>query len=167
MKNPAKKVEKIISAANSQALACRETAEKLEISNARKELMNAATGLEQMAVTMHILFAEKNTGDQANSPTKAPQFLAAAGQHMQHRAALRDSPQGERSMSKTVKSFNAIYDTSLTEEQGWRFMELLKIVRGSRGEYLADDYEDGCAYSALAGEAASRERRQKNHRNSD
>jgi len=37
-------------------------------------------------------------------------------------------------------------------------MEILKMVRASQGEFRADNYEDGAAYAALAGEAAARER---------
>lgn len=88
--------------------------------------------------------------------TPAPEFLERAAQHMKDRAALRDSPTGERSMAKTVAAFNSIFDTNLSEIQGWQFLELLKIVRSSQGQYVADDYEDAAAYAALAGEAASK-----------
>ena len=48
----------------------------------------------------------------------APDILKAGAQHMDDRAALRDSPGGERSMARAVMG----YDTDLTEVQGWRFM---------------------------------------------
>lgn len=89
---------------------------------------------------------------------KAQEFLTKAGGHMQDRASTYDKPQGERSMAATVGAFNAINGTSLTEEQGWMFMELLKIVRSIQGDYKADNYEDAVAYAALRGECASRER---------
>lgn len=88
---------------------------------------------------------------------KAPDILTRAAEHMQDRAKTYDKPQGERSMGKTVEAFNAIYGTDLTEEQGWAFMVLLKLVRTSQGAYRADNYEDGTAYFALMGEAAARE----------
>lgn len=90
-------------------------------------------------------------------PETAPDFLENAIDHMINRAALRDSPTGERSMAKTVAAFNVIHGTALTEVQGWQFMQLLKIVRSSQGQYVADDYEDAAAYAALAGEAARKE----------
>ena len=88
----------------------------------------------------------------------AAKFLQAALQHQQDRANQRDTPNGERSMAKTVTSFNAMYDTHLTEEQGWMFMVFLKASRASQGKFVADDYEDGTSYFSLAGEAAAEER---------
>lgn len=86
---------------------------------------------------------------------KAKEFLDKAATHMQDRASTYDKPQGERSIAATVGAFNAINGTSLTEEQGWMFMELLKIVRSTQGEFKADNYEDAVAYAALRGECAS------------
>lgn len=88
----------------------------------------------------------------------AEAFLNAGIAHMQNRAATYDAPSGERSMAKTVAMFNAYAGTALTEEQGWHFMEILKMVRASQGGFKADNYEDGAAYAALAGEAAARNR---------
>ena len=89
---------------------------------------------------------------------KAQEFLTKAGDHVQDRASTYDKPQGERSMAATVGAFNAINGTALTEEQGWMFMELLKIVRSIQGDYKADNYEDAVAYAALRGECASANR---------
>ena len=70
-----------------------------------------------------------------------------------------DQPQ-ERSMAATVAAFNAIEGTSLTERQGWAFMQTLKLVRATNtsrnGRYNPDDYQDGAAYAALGAEAASK-----------
>lgn len=66
--------------------------------------------------------------------------------------------QQERSMGKTVAAFNALTGHKLTEEQGWLFMVVLKMARAQQGEYKHDNYLDGTAYFALAGEAASHER---------
>lgn len=88
---------------------------------------------------------------------KAPDFLNKAAKHMQDRAATYDKPEGERSMATAVAAFNAIYGTHLTEYQGWRFMELLKIVRSSHGVHQ-DSLEDAIAYGALAAEARLKER---------
>lgn len=92
---------------------------------------------------------------------KAHDILAAAQKHMQDRAATYDKPEGERSIGATVEAFRAVTGDGLmnTEERGWLFMELLKAVRSQQGDYRADNYEDGAAYVALAGEAAARDRK--------
>lgn len=81
-------------------------------------------------------------------------LLKALG-HMEDRAATYDKPEGERSMGKTVAAFNAITGQALTEEQGWLFMGLLKMVRSQQGAFRADNYEDLAAYAALQGECAA------------
>ncbi len=88
----------------------------------------------------------------------AANILTAALCHMRERAATYDKPEGERSMGATVDAFQAVTGVSMTEEQGWLFMALLKAVRSQQGAYRADSYEDGAAYFALAGEAAVRDR---------
>ena len=88
----------------------------------------------------------------------AANILTAALGHMRDRAATYDKPEGERSMGATVDAFQAVTGVSMTEEQGWLFMALLKAVRSQQGAYRADSYEDGAAYFALAGEAAVRDR---------
>ncbi|APD18168.1 hypothetical protein [Vibrio phage JSF7] len=79
-------------------------------------------------------------------------ILKAALEHIDDRAEERDVGT-ERSMSHCVKAFNAMFDKDLTEEEGWRFMELLKMSR-SRTSKNPDHYEDGAAYAGFAGEAA-------------
>lgn len=81
--------------------------------------------------------------------------VQAALRHMQDRAATYDKPTGERSMSSTVEAFNAISGHILTEEQGWMFMALLKIVRSQQGGFKADNYEDLAAYAGLMAESGS------------
>ena len=88
----------------------------------------------------------------------APAILEAAAGHMKDRAATYDKPAGERSMGATVKAFEAVTGVTITEEQGWLFMQLLKAVRSQQGAYREDSYADGAAYVALAGEAAARDR---------
>ena len=88
----------------------------------------------------------------------AANILTAALGHMRDRASTYDKPEGERSMGATVNAFLAVTGVSMTEEQGWLFMALLKAVRSQQGAYRADSYEDGAAYFALAGEAAVRDR---------
>jgi len=86
---------------------------------------------------------------------KANNILNEAAKHMEDRAKTYDNPEGERSMGKTVGMFNTLYGTDLSEEQGWAFMAILKMVRSSQGDYRADNYEDFVAYAALMGESAS------------
>ena len=95
-------------------------------------------------------------------------FLETAVKEMKDRAAQRDTQNaaepeksGERSMAATIKAFNALTGHNLTEENGWEFMILLKLVRGRQGDFRADDYVDAAAYSALLGECASQTRETK------
>lgn len=88
----------------------------------------------------------------------ATDLLQSAYDQIGDRAAERDT-EAERSMSSTVNAFNALYGTSLTEEQGWMFMVFLKAARAKGGIVRVDDYVDGSAYFALAGEAAIKSRR--------
>lgn len=88
----------------------------------------------------------------------ASDILDKAAGHLKDRAATYDKPAGERSMGAAVEAFRSITGVKLTTEQGWLFMALLKAVRSQQGCYRADNYEDGAAYFALAGEAASIER---------
>lgn len=90
-------------------------------------------------------------------PITAFGFLEQAAREMGDRAATYDRLQGERSMGKTVAAFNALTGHALSEQEGWQFMELLKIARSNQGGYRADSFVDGAAYAALAGEAASLE----------
>jgi hypothetical protein len=85
---------------------------------------------------------------------KAQDFLQAGLGHMQDRAATYDKPTGERSMAATVGAFKCVSGVEMTEEQGWLFMGLLKMVRSQQGEFKADNYEDEAAYSGLRGECA-------------
>lgn len=84
---------------------------------------------------------------------KASEFLEAGIKHEKDRAATYDKPNGERSIPPTVAAFNAITGHSLTDEQGWLFMTLLKAVRSQQGAFKADNYEDGAMYFGLMGEA--------------
>jgi len=89
---------------------------------------------------------------------KAHEILEAGLGHMKDRAATYDKPAGERSMGATVAAFHAITGHAMTEEEGWLFMGVLKMVRSQQGGFRADNYEDLAAYAGLQGEAAHRER---------
>jgi len=94
------------------------------------------------------------------SPTSADGFLRTAAATIMDRGTLRDTTgeTQERSMAATVAAFNALEGTSLTERQGWAFMQVLKLARSAasarNGRVNADDFVDGAAYAALAGESA-------------
>jgi hypothetical protein len=84
---------------------------------------------------------------------KAEDILTKAAGHLADRAKTYDKPEGERSMRKTIDMFNVLTGGELTEEEGWLFMVILKMVRSQQGEHKYDNYEDGAAYFALAGES--------------
>lgn len=91
--------------------------------------------------------------------TKAHEILQAAEGHLRDRA-LRYDRDGERNIQKVVDAFLTFTGKSLTTEEGWLFMILLKIARSQQGAYRADNYEDGAAYFGLMGEAAAESHRQ-------
>ncbi len=96
-----------------------------------------------------------------DSPKKdvlASECLNNAAGHLSNRASTYDSPEGERSMGRTVHTFTSLTGIEMTEEQGWMFMSILKMVRSQQGNFKLDNYEDGAAYFALAAEAAAAER---------
>ena len=83
---------------------------------------------------------------------KAPEILKAAADHIAQRAASRDLPKGERSMARTCTAFNALTGHKISTHDGWLFMVILKMARATAGAHNPDDYQDGAAYFALAGE---------------
>lgn len=81
-------------------------------------------------------------------------ILEQASHHMRQRSTTYDQPEGERSMGRTVRAFNAITGRDLSESEGWLMMALLKIVRDrQRPTPHRDSCEDMVAYAALYGEA--------------
>jgi Domain of unknown function (DUF6378) len=83
----------------------------------------------------------------------AAQLLQLSADTLTERGKQYDSSGAtkERSMAAVVKSFNTIYGTNLTEQQGWNFMVLLKMKRGADKAHQ-DSALDMIAYAALAGE---------------
>ena len=84
--------------------------------------------------------------------------LRQAAQCIADRAVQRDH-EGERSMARAVTTFNTLTGHDLSERDGWVFMNILKLSRAqsaveSGAPANLDDYIDGAAYMALAGEAA-------------
>ena len=100
-------------------------------------------------------FKPSEQGRKDDTP-KAVQILNEAVSIMAERGKSYDKSGGEaeRSMPKIVAMFNALTGHELTPEQGWKFMCCLKLARSEQGEYREDNYLDGAAYMALAGEEA-------------
>ncbi len=89
--------------------------------------------------------------------SSAQDILRGGADAIDARAAQRDMPGGERSMARAVAAFNGLVggDRRLTETEGWLFMVCLKAARATAGALNLDDYVDGAAYFALAGECAA------------
>lgn len=85
---------------------------------------------------------------------KPEQILTTAAKNIALRAQIRDRG-SERSMLRTVRTFNALTGHSLDEHDGWVFMAILKFARAYGGAFHADDYIDAASYAALAGECAA------------
>lgn len=96
--------------------------------------------------------------DSQESKKDANYFIDQAKKHMSDRAESYDNESGERSMLSTIRAFSDITGICMTEEHGWLFMGVLKMVRSQQGKFKSDNYEDGCAYFGLAGEAAAKNR---------
>lgn len=91
----------------------------------------------------------------AGGRVTADEILSAAAQHMRDRTATYDQPEGERSMAATVAAYTLLTGQPMTEEDGWLFMALLKIVRHrQRPEPHRDSLEDLVAYASLMAESA-------------
>ena len=72
------------------------------------------------------------------------------------RGKERDLPDGERTIPRCVKAFNAVSGHKLSPEDGWLFMQILKMCRSKQGDFKYDDYRDGIGYAALRAEEALR-----------
>jgi hypothetical protein len=104
------------------------------------------------------IYSEVNEGFDAleKDVVRAPDILTEAAKIIGTRGVERDKGDSERSMQSCVNAFNALTKHTLTEEQGWLFMVVLKMARSQGGCFKLDDYLDGAAYFALAGEAAAK-----------
>lgn len=87
----------------------------------------------------------------------ADALLLAAAEAIRQRAALRDLPEGERSMARAIAAYNALTGANLSELDGWLFMCILKLSRATAGEAHIDDYTDLAGYAALAAECLQRQ----------
>lgn len=109
-----------------------------------------------LAVDKYKLEKAKQEKGRKDDTPKAVQILNEAVAIMAERGKSYDKSgsEAERSMPKIVAMFNALTGHELTPEQGWKFMCCLKLARSEQGEYREDNYLDGAAYMALAGEEA-------------
>lgn len=82
-------------------------------------------------------------------------YLQAAIDVQVERGKQYDSPEGERSMGRTVHAFNAITGRDLTEAEGWLLLQVLKDVRQWQNpdKFHEDSALDCVAYAALKAEA--------------
>jgi hypothetical protein len=86
----------------------------------------------------------------------AADFLTEAADIIRQRAALRDTPTGERSMGRAVEAYTALRGHVLESElDGWIFMCCLKLARSTAGDPHLDDYTDLAGYAALAAECVA------------
>ena len=82
----------------------------------------------------------------------ANKILKHASDCLLDRATERDKEQ-ERSMAKCVAAFNGLTGSNMSEYHGWVFMAILKLARAENNQGCKiDDFVDGSAYIALAGE---------------
>ncbi len=84
----------------------------------------------------------------------ASDLLKSSLQTLIDRGTKRDTPDGERSMARTVAIFNAWTGSGMSEEDGWKFMVALKMARMTR-KFNIDNYVDAQSYFALLGEHSS------------
>lgn len=92
--------------------------------------------------------------------TDAASILESASAAIADRGTSSDLTDGERSITRAVAAFNALTGHNLSPRDGWLFMVALKAARAATpgGRHNHDDYIDGAAYFALAGEEAGRSR---------
>lgn len=86
---------------------------------------------------------------------KSTDFLQSAIDVQAERGKQYDSPEGERSMGRTMAAFNAITGRDLAEAEGWLLLQILKDVRQWQNpeQYHHDSALDGVAYASLKAEA--------------
>ena len=93
------------------------------------------------------------------SLSHAKQFLKKALEVQDSRANEYDTDaEEERNMGKIVRAFNAITGHTLTEAEGYLFMETLKNVRlFGAPSFHEDSAVDGISYASLKAEAKAKE----------
>jgi hypothetical protein len=94
----------------------------------------------------------------ASSPSIPPDKILTESLNAVRQRGIDYDPKGfaggERSMAKTVEIFKAWTGIELTELEGWRFMQCMKMARSLAGKPKLDTYVDRAAFAALEGECA-------------
>ncbi len=110
-------------------------------------------------------FAEAELAKQGKTMNEMPlpvspalDILYYAASILQERGAARDQASGERSMKKIVAIFQALTGVTLSEYEGWKFMQAVKLARQTLPFFRSDDYVDSINYEALAAECRSQGR---------
>ena len=103
-----------------------------------------------------------NTKKSTEKPTKhvpptALGILNQAARVHEQRAVEYDNEQGERSMPLTITLFNTLTGHELSVADGYKLMQLLKMVRIQQAPHKTDSYVDLSGYAALEGEWATNE----------
>lgn len=98
------------------------------------------------------------------APANADEVLRFAALGIETHSGTLDSPSLEggtpaRSMAAAVAAFNALEGTTLTERQGWAFLQALNMSRAAStarsGDFNSQHYLNAAAFAALGHEAAS------------
>lgn len=89
--------------------------------------------------------------------TSALGILTQAAQVHEQRGVEYDSEHGERSMPLTITLFNTLTGHNLSVADGFKLMQLLKMVRIQQAPHKVDSYVDLAGYAALEGESSTSE----------
>ena len=89
---------------------------------------------------------------QTEDERKAHSLLMETADILGSRGKERDKEEGERTIPQLVPLFNQITGHKLSNEDGWLFMLMLKLVRMRGGSFKDDDYLDAIGYAALMAE---------------
>lgn len=94
---------------------------------------------------------------------KSTDFLQAAMDVQVERGKQYDSPEGERSMGRIVRAFEAITGKHLTEAEGFLFQQILKDVRQWQNpeKFHEDSALDCVSYASLKAEALANQSKEK------
>lgn len=88
--------------------------------------------------------------------SSAARILIKALDILDERGKEYEQAHGERSMAQTVEIFFAVTHIRLTEYEGWKFMQCLKLARQTASASKLDSFIDSINYEALAAECALR-----------
>lgn len=109
-------------------------------------------------MTVHKKIVRKNVvRKNATEDTSALGILTQASQVHEQRGVEYDSEHGERSMPLTITLFNTLTGHRLSVADGFKLMQILKMVRIQQAPHKVDSYIDLAGYAALEGESSTSE----------